>query len=205
MTSNTGCWRRRLAVLVIATNSLSGCATDGSEPGNRRRLLRGWHLHDALDHPLRRGAVRGADAHARGRHAGARPRSPGARLGLDPRSDPGGTDRGSTRLGRAAALAHRHSGGGTARLRRGLRGELPASFLPDPRLHEGRARHDGRGLLLYGEGYTANAGTARHGPFGPHLPTWRPVPDARDRQHHGRALRHRGTEACCGRARRFPT
>ena len=33
MTSNAGCWKRRLAVLAIATSLLSGCATGGSEPG----------------------------------------------------------------------------------------------------------------------------------------------------------------------------
>lgn len=33
MTSNAGCWKRRLAALAIATSLLSGCATDGSEPG----------------------------------------------------------------------------------------------------------------------------------------------------------------------------
>ena len=33
MTSNAGCWRRQLAALAIATSLLSGCATDGSEPG----------------------------------------------------------------------------------------------------------------------------------------------------------------------------
>ncbi|SDX04632.1 hypothetical protein SAMN04488238_10511 [Roseicitreum antarcticum] len=36
MTSNAGCWKRRLAVFVIATSLLSGCATvssDGSVPG----------------------------------------------------------------------------------------------------------------------------------------------------------------------------
>lgn len=36
MTSNAGCWRRRLAVLAIATIWLNGCATgasDGSGPG----------------------------------------------------------------------------------------------------------------------------------------------------------------------------
>ncbi|MBK1637979.1 hypothetical protein CKO24_02790 [Rhodothalassium salexigens DSM 2132] len=32
MTSNAGCWRQRLAALAIATISLSGCATGGSEP-----------------------------------------------------------------------------------------------------------------------------------------------------------------------------
>ena len=31
MMSNAGCWRRRLAVLAIATSLLSGCATDGFE------------------------------------------------------------------------------------------------------------------------------------------------------------------------------
>lgn len=31
MMSNGGCWRRRLAVLVIAANSPSGCATVGFE------------------------------------------------------------------------------------------------------------------------------------------------------------------------------
>ncbi|SIT73661.1 hypothetical protein SAMN05421849_0017 [Pontibaca methylaminivorans] len=35
MTSNAGCWRRRLAVLTIATSLLSGCATVGSETGGR--------------------------------------------------------------------------------------------------------------------------------------------------------------------------
>ncbi|MGS4947848.1 hypothetical protein ACVDG3_20435 [Meridianimarinicoccus sp. RP-17] len=33
MTSNAGCWKRRLAVLAIATSLLSGCATDGSDAG----------------------------------------------------------------------------------------------------------------------------------------------------------------------------
>jgi hypothetical protein len=34
MTSKAGCWRRWLAVLAIATNLLSGCATGGYEtPG----------------------------------------------------------------------------------------------------------------------------------------------------------------------------
>ena len=33
MTSNAGCWRRRLAVLAIATISLAGCATVSSEDG----------------------------------------------------------------------------------------------------------------------------------------------------------------------------
>ena len=31
MTSNVGCWKRRLAVLAIATSVLSGCATGGSD------------------------------------------------------------------------------------------------------------------------------------------------------------------------------
>ena len=31
MTSNAGCWTRRLAVLVLATNWLGACATVGSE------------------------------------------------------------------------------------------------------------------------------------------------------------------------------
>ncbi len=31
MQSNAGCWRRRLAVLVIATSWLTGCATAGFE------------------------------------------------------------------------------------------------------------------------------------------------------------------------------
>ncbi len=31
MTFNAGCWTRRLAVLVLATSWLSGCATGGSE------------------------------------------------------------------------------------------------------------------------------------------------------------------------------
>lgn len=31
MKSNAGCWRRRLAVLVIVTNWLTGCATEGFE------------------------------------------------------------------------------------------------------------------------------------------------------------------------------
>lgn len=33
MMSTTGCWKRRLAVLAIATSLLSGCATVGSEDG----------------------------------------------------------------------------------------------------------------------------------------------------------------------------
>jgi len=33
MTSNAGCWKRRLAVLAIATSLLSGCATVRSEDG----------------------------------------------------------------------------------------------------------------------------------------------------------------------------
>ena len=33
MKSNDGCWRRRLAVLVIATSLLTGCATAGFEVG----------------------------------------------------------------------------------------------------------------------------------------------------------------------------
>lgn len=33
MMSNGGCWRRRLAVLVINTNLLNGCATVSSEDG----------------------------------------------------------------------------------------------------------------------------------------------------------------------------
>lgn len=33
MKSNAGCWRRRLAVLVIVTNWLTGCATEGFEAG----------------------------------------------------------------------------------------------------------------------------------------------------------------------------
>jgi hypothetical protein len=32
MTSNAGCLTQRLAALVIAAISLTGCATDGSEP-----------------------------------------------------------------------------------------------------------------------------------------------------------------------------
>ncbi len=31
MTCNARCWKRRLAVLAIATSLLSGCATDGSK------------------------------------------------------------------------------------------------------------------------------------------------------------------------------
>ena len=31
MTSNAGCWKQRLAALVIATSLLSGCATVGSD------------------------------------------------------------------------------------------------------------------------------------------------------------------------------
>jgi hypothetical protein len=42
MTSNAGCWRRRLAVLAIATSLLSGCATVGSENGQARRRARPW-------------------------------------------------------------------------------------------------------------------------------------------------------------------
>jgi hypothetical protein len=33
MKSNDGCWRRRLAVLVIAASWLTGCATAGFEAG----------------------------------------------------------------------------------------------------------------------------------------------------------------------------
>ncbi len=33
MKSNAGCWKRRLAVLVIATSWLTGCATVRSEDG----------------------------------------------------------------------------------------------------------------------------------------------------------------------------
>ena len=33
MKSNAGCWRLRLAVLVIATSWLTGCATESSESG----------------------------------------------------------------------------------------------------------------------------------------------------------------------------
>lgn len=33
MTSKAGCWKRRLAVLAIATSLLTGCATGGSEAG----------------------------------------------------------------------------------------------------------------------------------------------------------------------------
>jgi len=36
MTSNAGCWGRRLAVLVIGTSWLSGCATGGSDGGGPR-------------------------------------------------------------------------------------------------------------------------------------------------------------------------
>ncbi len=32
MTSNAGCWKRRLSVLAIATSLLGGCATVGSNP-----------------------------------------------------------------------------------------------------------------------------------------------------------------------------
>lgn len=32
MTCSAGCWRRRLAGLVLATSWLGGCATGGSEP-----------------------------------------------------------------------------------------------------------------------------------------------------------------------------
>jgi len=32
MISNAGCWKRRLAVLVIATSWLTGCATAGFDP-----------------------------------------------------------------------------------------------------------------------------------------------------------------------------
>lgn len=35
MTFSAGCWRLRLAVLVIATNSLTACATVGSDPSKR--------------------------------------------------------------------------------------------------------------------------------------------------------------------------
>ena len=33
MKSNAGCWKRRLAVLVIGTSWLTGCATAGFEAG----------------------------------------------------------------------------------------------------------------------------------------------------------------------------
>ena len=33
MKSNARCWKQQLAALAIATSSLSGCATVGSEPG----------------------------------------------------------------------------------------------------------------------------------------------------------------------------
>lgn len=33
MTSNAGCWRRRLVVLAVVTSLLSGCATVRSEDG----------------------------------------------------------------------------------------------------------------------------------------------------------------------------
>lgn len=33
MKSNVGCWKRRLAVLVIAASLLTGCATAGFESG----------------------------------------------------------------------------------------------------------------------------------------------------------------------------
>jgi len=35
MKYNEGCWKRRLAVLVIATSWLTGCATVGFEPGGQ--------------------------------------------------------------------------------------------------------------------------------------------------------------------------
>ena len=35
MTYNAGCWKRRLAVLVIATSWLTGCATVGFEEGGQ--------------------------------------------------------------------------------------------------------------------------------------------------------------------------
>ena len=34
MTSNARCWTRRLSVLAIGMSSLSGCATEGFEPGD---------------------------------------------------------------------------------------------------------------------------------------------------------------------------
>lgn len=36
MTSNVGCWKRRLAVLAIAMSLLSGCATGSSDGGGPR-------------------------------------------------------------------------------------------------------------------------------------------------------------------------
>ena len=33
MTSNAGCWKRRLAVLAITTSLLTGCATVGFDGG----------------------------------------------------------------------------------------------------------------------------------------------------------------------------
>ena len=35
MKYNEGCWKRRLAVLVIASSWLTGCATVGFEPGGQ--------------------------------------------------------------------------------------------------------------------------------------------------------------------------
>ena len=36
MMSNAGCWKRRLAVLAIATSLLNGCATVGSDGSGLR-------------------------------------------------------------------------------------------------------------------------------------------------------------------------
>ena len=60
-------------------------------------------------------------------------------------------------------MADRHAGRGPSGLRRGLRGELGASFLSDPRLHQGGAGDDGCGLLLHGECRRAAAGTVLSG------------------------------------------
>ena len=98
---------------------------------------------------------------------------------------------------RAAAVAHLHSGGGTARLRCDLRGEFRAPFLPDPRLHEGRAGHDGRGVLLHGERRRSAAG---HGPVRAHLPGRRATPHARNRHPDGRALGARRRPPDCAGA-----
>lgn len=44
MTSNAGCWKRRLAALAIVTSSLSGCAMVGSD------LLRGAVCPPVVDY-----------------------------------------------------------------------------------------------------------------------------------------------------------
>ena len=91
--------------------------------------------------------------------------------------------RADRRRGGAAALADARRGRGPARVRRGLRAQLGAALLPDPRLHLGRPRDDGRRLLLHVE---RRRPAARHGAVRPQLPGRRPAALSRDRGGHGR-------------------